>query len=414
MRLLKAFLACGLLGVGLGILAHACGGLDGGDRFLPWAVGQPPAPLWAQWVGAAFVGLGLGWTSVAIRSVSLRLAVAGVALLEVVGLSWVIAVAGGGYWAPWASLLAGGVALLAGLGWSRSAGGRRRDLLETLFTGRVAPERLRQWVDSDEPLPLAGERREASLVVCEMFNQNILAQELAPEASVALTNGFLKAAADTLLRAGGMLETCGGERVRALFGLPLSDEAHATRACEAALLLGEALEAFCQRAQEEWGAVPDYRIAVHAGEVIAAAYGAGGVGGFSVTGEALEFSRKLCLANTFYGSRILLGPRVHVLAGGAVEVRPMELIRLPGQRAPEEIYELLAPAGGLDEGEAQRREMFWKGVILFREQRFEEAAGHFQAIVNREGGEDAPVRFYLERIEHARESSRSLDWELLR
>jgi len=133
---------------------------------------------------------------------------------------------------------------------------------------------------------------------------------------------------------------------------------------------------------------------------------AGYAGGFRVTGEPIEFCRRLCIANTLFGSRILLGPRAFQLAPEAVEVRPMELFHPHGQQAPEEIYELLALKNQLTPEEAERRDTFWRGIVLFRARQWDLAAAHFETVLRRDAAcEDGPSRFYLERIAHLRDGA---------
>ncbi len=408
-RTLRASLLCGALATSLAGFLFTLGAFGPLERAL---LGVDFTPAWTQWTGAAILGLGLAWTTVDINAPVLKSVVAGAALLETAALAWCLHLFGVA-WPPFTALAAGALAVAFGFIYTRTAAGARKRLIEGMFGGRISPATYRKLLESDEPLDFSGERREASVVVCEIFNRELLAEVLAPEDYVALQNAFLRAGAEVLMAAGGILDPSKGENLLALFGVPLTDPGHAARACEAAEALSHRLETFCRECVERWKAAPDYRIGVNSGEMIAAAYGAQGPEGshflsaFSVAGEPLDFCRRLCMANRFYGSRILLGPRAFTLASEAVEVRPIELIRSRGQEGPQEIYELLAPKNRLTPEDAERRDLFWKGVILFRARQWEEAAGHFQAVLNGAGGEDAPARFYLERIAHARESRRS-------
>lgn len=411
MRTLKASLVCGALAASIAGFLMTLG------AFVPWETalfGQAAHfSLPAKWAGAALLGFGLAWTTVDIDSTALQLVVAAAALLETASLAWLLN-SFGTAWSPFAALAAGVLATFFGATYNRSPNGRRKRLVRELFGGRVSATTERLLVESRQPLNLCGERVEASVLICQIFNHQLLAETLPPAQYVALTNFFLQAGAETLMDAGGTLDACNEQQLRALFGAPLANEDHAAQACEAACRLGQRLEAVCRECIEKWNAAPDYRIAINSGELIAAAYGAGSAAGYSIAGEPLEFCRRLCLANRLYGSRMLLGPRVFALAARSVEVRPMELIRLPERQAPEEIYELLAPKDALTAIDAERRDLFWKGVILFRERRWDEAGAYFQTALHGAACEDAPVRFYLDRIAQARAGEHALDWDSTR
>jgi hypothetical protein len=143
--------------------------------------------------------------------------------------------------------------------------------------------------------------------------------------------------------------------------------------------------------------------------MVVAAYGSRRLGTLSVAGEPVEFARRLCRANLIYGSRLLVGTGTFQLAEPAIEVRPMELIQRYEDGQREEIYELLALRNVLSEDDLERRDLFWKGVVYYREQLWEDALGLFHGARNPNGA-DGPVEFYIRRIEQLRSGTPALDW----
>ena len=320
---------------------------------------QPGGVVWAQWLGAAVLAFGLAWTSIDIIPLALRGSVAFVALVETAVLAWVLQLLGI-TWPPVTSITAGTLGAVFGVIYTYTVPGSRKRLIEQRFAGRISAPTYRKFLESDEALDSSGVRRECSLVVCEIFNRELLRETLSPQDYVALSSRFHQAGTGALMDAGGVIAPGGGESLRAMFGAPLTDPDHAAKACEAAHALGQRLEAFCQEAIQKWKAAPDYRIGINSGEMIAAAYALESGASFNVEGEPAEFCHRLCVANTFYGSRMLLGPRAFELANAAVEVRPIELIRCRGENAPDqiqEIYEFLAPKNVLTPQEAERRDL---------------------------------------------------------
>ncbi len=255
--------------------------------------------------------------------------------------------------------------------------------------------------------------REASVLVCEIFNHNELMDNLPVADYVAMTNSFLRNGADFLVEKGGYLDECDGESLRVIFGTPLPDKDHATHACAAGLELVRRLDQVNQECHALWHEKFDFRIGINSGEMVTAAYGSKRFGTFSVAGECVEFARRLCAANVFYGSKILIGSGAFELASNSIEVRPIELIRGRGDRSREEVYELLALKDILSEEDLRRRDLFWKGVVCYREQRWNEALDHFHAALTLHGN-DAPLEFYVRRIEHLRTGTPALEWESAR
>ena len=77
--------------------------------------------------------------------------------------------------------------------------------------------------------------------------------------------------------------------------------------------------------------------------------------------------------------------------------------------AVEEVYELLALHGTLPPEEMERRDLFWKGIIYYRQQLWDEALSYFYS-ARLSHGADGPVEFYIRRIEQLRQGLASLDW----
>ena len=62
------------------------------------------------------------------------------------------------------------------------------------------------------------------------------------------------------------------------------------------------------------------------------------------TGEPVELARRFCIANRFYGSRVLLGPRTFELASKILVARPIDFLSGVDVRERHEIYEPVALA----------------------------------------------------------------------
>ena len=352
------------------------------------------------------------WTSIDIPRLTHKVIIAAGALLQLLTAVWVLNLHGV-FFSPFASLLAVSAAFLGAFAYSRGEAGGRKRVLAQVVGDRVSKKTFLALLDSDRPLNLEGERREITVVVCEIFNHDELEAALSAPDYVALTNSFRSNAADFLVERGGYLDECDGESVRLVFGAPLHDEQHAATACQAALALAERLDDVNRECHTIWKQMFDFRIGINSGEMVVAAYGSRRLGTLSVAGEPVEFARRLCRANLIYGSRILTGTTTFGLAESAVEVRPMELIQRYHDGSPEEIYELLAAKDILSPEELERRDHFWKAVVYYREQLWDEALTLFHG-ARGPNGSDGPVEFYIRRIEQLRGGLPALDWSAAR
>ncbi|HYR59418.1 MAG TPA: adenylate/guanylate cyclase domain-containing protein [Chthoniobacteraceae bacterium] len=415
MRYLKATIIVGLLVGGIVavlIAAHAFARLDLAlAQFLKLGAPGPGNPI-LQYSLAAALALAIAWTTIDIPRPSLKNVVAFGAFMEVIAATAILKLFGQ-FFSPFASLAAIAGSFVLGFLYSRSEAGSRKRILRQILGDRVSERTFKNLIDSAEPLNLEGERRDVTIVVCEIFNHDELEDALPAPDYVALTNSFRRNVADLLVERGGYLDECDGESVRVVFGAPHNDVQHASTACESALALEDRLNAVNRECHTIWKQMFDFRIGVNSGEMVLGAYGSRRLGNYSVAGEPVEFGRRLCRANLIYGSRILLGAGTFFFAEPAIEVRPMEMIQRYEDGSREEIYELLGMRDVLSFDELERRDLFWKGVVFYREQLWDEALDLFYS-ARAPKGADGPVEFYIRRIEQMRTGLAALDWNSAR
>lgn len=405
MRYLRASIIIGILASALVAVLYGAAAFRRFDLGLAALLNASLPPLGEdkvlQYTLCVLLSLGIAWATIDIPRAVLKIVVAGTALAQIVTLTWVLDLFDI-YFSPFPSALAICTAFAAAFAYSQSEAGARKKIVRSIFGERISDRTFRKLVDSDLPLLYEGELAEATVVVCEIFNHDQLADTLAVPEYVAMNNSFLRNAADFLVERGGYLDECDGESLRVIFGTPLPDARHATTACEAALALAERLDEVNRECHRVWKQTFDFRIGVNSGEMVLAAYGSRRLGSFSVAGEPVDWARRLCSANLIYGSRIIVGSLTYQLAETDVEVRPLELVqRHPNDRAREEVYELLSRKSTLSEEAAARRDLFWKGVVYLREGRYDDAFAHFQLALPSDDS-DGPLDFYLRRLEQLR------------
>ena len=388
---------------------HAFTGLDAALATFLSRPSPPVVERALQYFLILLFCLGITWTTIDLNRIPLKLGIALAALAETVTAVWV-ANLHGAYFSPFASITAILLAATAAFTFSQTATGGRKRMLQQLLGDRVSQGSFARMVDGDVPLKFAGDLREATVLVCEILNHEELLATLQTDKYVAMTNSFLQNATDFLVERGGYLDECDGENLRVIFGAPLPDPAHASTACDAALDLSKQLESVNRECLDTFGKMFDWRMGINSGEVIVAAYGSRRLGALSVSGEPVEFARRLCAANSIYGTRTLIGTRTFALAEEAIEVRPMELIqRQPEDTGREEVYELITHKDQLSEPQRARRDLYWKGVVYFRENLLDRAFVTFMETREKYGA-DGAVDFYLRRIEQMQQGLPALGW----
>ncbi len=412
-----------LIGGGVAFLLamlHAARVLESADRALAGAFGLPAEALagsaaTAPLVVGALLAFGMAWAAIDIHRFDLKAVVSGSAVVQLFTGS-ALAALFGAWFSPFLPSLAVALAYAAGALYSRTEAGQRARQVEELYGRRISDGAAAALTDDARaPLDAQGRVQELSIVVCEIFNHPELMQELPPGEYTALLNEFLELASESLVADGGCLVECDGEGARAIFGAPLPAEEHARAACLAGLNLARRLNVFNEKAAARHsGRMADWRIGVNSGLMITGHFGGERLAGFGAAGEEVEFARRLCAANLIYGSGVLIGARTYEMAEGAVEVRPMELLRRRQDENWQEVYELLGLPEEIGVDERDRRDLYWNGVIYYREKRLAEALEIFQRVRALSPSLDGPVEFYVQRIRSLMLNGASADFETAR
>src|SRR5262245_23126126 len=133
-----------------------------------------------------------------------------------------------------------------------------RHLTEKILTSRSA---------------LEGERKQVTVLFCDLANSTGLAERLGPEAMHTLLNRFFELALHDVHRYEGTINQFLGDGFMALFGAPLAHEDHARRAVLAAVGLRQRLHAEPTPLGQPDGVEVAVRLGLNTGLVIVGAIG---------------------------------------------------------------------------------------------------------------------------------------------
>jgi class 3 adenylate cyclase len=240
---------------------------------------------------------------------------------------------------------------------------------------------------------------EVSAVVCDIANKHDLAEECEPAEFAEITERFIAHALQALRAEGAYIESAGGEGVVAIFGYPENDKQHAEKAVRKAMGLTQSFAEENKSSKSDALRNAGVHAGVSSGSMIMAPVKNNGQRSLLAAGEPVELARRFCIANRFYGSRVLLGPRTFELASKILVARPIDFLSGVDVRERHEIYEPVALALNASREVITRRDAFWNGVVLYREKRWAEAYSQFQNARGPEGEEDRPLQLYLRRLE---------------
>ncbi len=361
---------------------------------------QPPGKAvgaLAQYGLVILLSLGAAWLAVtSARGRKIYWAL-GILALELLLLSW-IALLYETFFQPLPSLLAVGLGLVTANGYTSFAERNRSFIARNFFGGRLGKEHISRLAAGEVPFEAEPKCYEVTAVVCDIANKHDLGDDLSPAEVAAITEKFLAHATESFLSAGAYIEAVTGEGVVALFGFPAEDPEQAEGATRHALSLLEDFEKL-RGGRDEAFRKFTVHFGISSGQVMIAPVQRGERAELLGTGEPVELARRFCIANRFYGSRILIGPRTFELASKSVIARPIDFLSGVDVRERHEIYEPLKLATDATPEEIARRDSFWNGVVLYREKRWAEAYSQFQKARGPNDLDDAPLQLYVRRLE---------------
>src|SRR5712691_9686629 len=319
-------------------------------------------------------------------------------LIELVGLSWVCSLYGA-FFQPLPSIFAVVLACVASEGTLAFTTRTRSGLARSFFAGRLSKEQIHRAIAGEIPIETEARTYEATVVVCDIANKYDLAEDAAPAAFAESAEKFIRQTTELFLKAGGYIEAADGEGVVAIFGFPDRAAEHANKAVRVGLDLVEAFRESRQQNNGDRFGNCDVHLGISSGTMIIAPLKNGQLPALFTTGEPIELARRFCVANRFYGSRILIGPQTFDFTSKTIVARPIDFLSGVNSQERHEIYEPLWMAAEAKPEHLARRDFFWNGVVLYREKRWAEAYTEFQKAGGPGAEEDAPLQLYLRRLE---------------
>jgi class 3 adenylate cyclase len=321
----------------------------------------------------------------------------GLLLLELFGLAWVCSLYRV-FFQPAPSVLAAVIALLAAEAWSAFSRRNRSHLIRALFADRISNEQFRRLSDGRLSFEAESKTYDVSVVICDIGNKLTFAEGSEPAAFTEVATKFIRETAARLVEEGAYLQAADGEGVVGVFGFPAPDSEHAQKATRVVLdMIKNSRERTGdeEKVAESW----DIRAGISSGTIIAGPLQESRQPLLLASGEPIDLARRFCALNRFYGSRALMDTVTFDEVNEAVVARPIDFVSGLNSHDRLEVYEPLWLAAEAGPERVAQRDSFWSGVVLYREKRWAEAYAEFQKARGSETEDDAPLQFYLRRLE---------------
>jgi adenylate cyclase len=282
-----------------------------------------------------------------------------------------------------------------------------RRLLQKSFALYLAPHVINRMLTSSKLPELGGETRHVTIFFSDLESFSRIAENLSPDALMALMNEYLSEMTDIIEAHGGYVDKYIGDSIVAIFGAPAEDRDHAANAARAALDCCKRLDELNRDSAAFQGRQLKQRIGINSGEALVGNFGSRRRFNYSVMSDAVNLASRLEGANKFYGTTVIASETTAALAGEGFVWRELDTVRVRGRTQSLKIFELLARAGSGSQLPEAIFTDYAKGLAHWRASELGPAAECFA----RAAVADRPSEIFLTRVKQASNRPTVGDWD---
>ena len=196
---------------------------------------------------------------------------------------------------------------------------------------------------------LGGEKREMTLLFCDVRGFTTISEMFDAEGLTRLINRFLSPMTEIILANKGTIDKYMGDAIMAFWNAPIDDPDHGANACRAALAMNHRLVSLNQELEAEAKAenrrhVPiKIGIGLNSGPAVVGNMGCDLRMDYSCLGDTVNTASRLEGQSKAYGVTIVIGENTHALAPGFARLE-LDIIQVQGKTEGVRIYTLLGNA----------------------------------------------------------------------
>jgi len=215
---------------------------------------------------------------------------------------------------------------------------REKEMIKRAFTRYVAREVVEEVLKDPEHAMLTGERREATVLFCDIRGFTSMSERLTPEQVVGLLNEFYTLMIETVFKHDGTLDKFLGDAVMAVFGAPIAHPDHAARAVMTALDMRQAVAGLGARRRVAGLDAFEVGIGVALGEVVAGTVGTEERMEYTVIGDSVNVAARL--QDRAKAGSILLSRRTYEAVSDLIDAKSLGAMKVRGKEEEIEVYEV--------------------------------------------------------------------------
>ncbi|HXZ44279.1 MAG TPA: adenylate/guanylate cyclase domain-containing protein, partial [archaeon] len=165
-----------------------------------------------------------------------------------------------------------------------------------------------------------------------------ISEGLPPEEVVELLREYFNTMVPIVLRHGGTLDKYVGDAIMGLFGAPLAQADHASRAVRAALEMVRQIPLLSPKWEARSGRLLQIGVGVNSGEAVVGVMGADGRREYSAIGDTVNLASRLEGATKDFKTPIVVSHATVLALGDRFQVRELSELKVKGRQEAVRVY----------------------------------------------------------------------------
>lgn len=213
-----------------------------------------------------------------------------------------------------------------------------------LFVKYVPEPIVKRALEERSEAILEGELLEVAVLFCDIRNFTGISSKLTPNQVVFLLNTYYSSMAEVIKRHQGTINQFVGDEIFVVFGAPHPVDRCEHRAVYCAAEMVAELDRLNQRVQESIPFQVKVGIGINSGPVIAGNLGSQDRLSYSVTGDTVNFAKRIESLTKNKPNAILVSQSIYAKIKLAVSATPWTPIEIKGKKGRIQVYEI-TPGG---------------------------------------------------------------------
>lgn len=309
-----------------------------------WIRPAPLSAIAALVLLCSLIGCGTGSAAITWRTG----VIAAASVIAIAAGSWLLLRYGRIWLPPVTPTLAAFMGFGARFGIDYARERRLRAAVSQAFSRYVTPDLVEELARNPDSLKLGGERREISVLFCDVRGFTSLSERLKddPIRLTSIINRLLDALSEQVLEARGTIDKYMGDCVMAFWNAPLPDPNHASAAIAAALRMSQAVERLNAELQMEEPGLPPLAVGVgvNTGMCVVGNIGSRWRYDYSVLGDAVNLASRLEGVTKDYAVPVVIGEGTARAIEDAFFVFELDRIAVRGRTEATPIFTVLGEA----------------------------------------------------------------------